>query len=160
MRTASPRFAALAAACALALAGCASTDTKDEYAEEPAPVAEPEVVAEPAPAPEPVRTRPVPATPAPGESQEIVGVQACDDFLATYKACHTVIGAYDAVTLERRYEEMRSALIKQSRDPDIAPDLEARCAGLATQRDEALRGRACIAVVDEDDDTLLDDDDD
>lgn len=159
MRTASPGFAALAAACALALAGCASTDTREEYAEEPAPVAEPEVAAEPAPPPKPARTRPISPDPAPGEANEIVGVPACDDFLSTYKACHTVIGAYDAVTLERRYEEMRNALISQSRDPNIAPDLEARCAGLATQRDEALRGRACVAVVTDDDDTLLEDDD-
>ncbi|HET7843399.1 MAG TPA: hypothetical protein VFL14_04565 [Xanthomonadales bacterium] len=146
------RHAALALAAAVA-AGCASNDTRvaSDTRDETTTVVRSESTH--------VERRATIATPTTGE---LVGVPACDDFLASYKACHAVIGAYAPDALDRRYDEMRSALISQSHDPEVSTTLEQRCNGLIAQRDEALAGRAClpseapVATTDDDDD-LFDD---
>lgn len=143
--------APLAAAIALGLlAGCAGDPTRSDAAAEP-PVA----AVEPAPAPkaaEPVReTSPAPAParmevrddPAP-PVDEITGIVACDDYLATYVSCHRAIGTYEPDSLQSRYDALRASLIKDSRDPALRTDLEARCNNLAQMMKDALKERECL----------------
>ena len=149
------RHAALALVAAVA-AGCASNESRDDTAS----VAREETTAV-------VRSEPTHVTrdggvlvaPAPGA---LVGVPACDDYLASYRACHTVIGTFKPDVLEKRYDALRDTLVSQSRDPELAPTLERRCNSLIAQRDEALAGRDCLpdetpVATTRDDDELFDD---
>jgi hypothetical protein len=147
------RITMLALATALA-AGCASNDTRDDdtasvTTEESTTVVRSESTH--------VERRTNIATPATGE---LVGVPACDDFLASYRACHAVIGAYAPDILDKRYDELRTTLVSQAHDPELSPTLEARCNGLIAQRDEALAGRACLTTPDDDPVAGSDGDDD
>jgi len=73
------------------------------------------------------------------------GIQACDDYLASYMACHQAAGIYAPDQIEGRYEAMRDSLLKDSLDPTIRPQLERRCTSLASQLHQALHGKACAA---------------
>jgi len=136
------RIAVLALAAAVA-AGCASNDTRYE-ASEPAPAAERATVVN-TESTHVDRSTTTIVTPA---NDELVGVPACDDFLASYKACHMVIGTYAPDILDKRYMELRNTFVSQSHDPAVSGTLEARCNGLIAQRDEALAGRACLPSAD------------
>lgn len=99
---------------------------------------------------------------APAPEGVLVGVPACDDYLASYRACHTVIGTFKPDVLEKRYDALRDTLVSQSHDPELSPTLEARCNSLIAQRDEALAGRNCLPAEEpvattRDDDDLIDD---
>ncbi len=78
-----------------------------------------------------------------GQPTDSTGIPACDDYLASYKGCHRAAGIFAPGQLEDRYEAMRTSLLRDSRDPDIRPQLAARCNSLARQLRQALHGKAC-----------------
>ncbi|OOG58391.1 hypothetical protein [Rhodanobacter sp. C03] len=71
------------------------------------------------------------------------GIPACDDYLSSYMACHRAAGIYTADQLPKRYEAMRTSLLLDSENPDIRPQLAARCNSLAVVLREALNGKSC-----------------
>lgn len=71
------------------------------------------------------------------------GIAACDNYLSTYLACHRAAHIYAPDQLDNRYQIMRTSLLRDSQDPDIRPQLGARCASLAEQLHEALHGKPC-----------------
>jgi hypothetical protein len=71
------------------------------------------------------------------------GIAACDDYLSSYVACHRAAAIYAPDQLESRYEAMRSSLLRDSKNPDIRPQLAARCNSLASQLRQALHGKSC-----------------
>ena len=74
---------------------------------------------------------------------EQTGIPACDDYLASYMACHRAAQIFTPDQLPARYEAMRTSLLRDSMNPDIRPQLAARCNSLATQLRQALHGKAC-----------------
>jgi hypothetical protein len=88
-------------------------------------------------------TTPEPATAAAVDSNERTGIAACDDYLDSYLACHRAAKIYAPDQLQSRYEAMRTSLLRDAKDPDIRPQLGARCNSLATQLRQALHGKAC-----------------
>lgn len=74
---------------------------------------------------------------------ENTGIAACDDYLASYLACHRAAKIFVPSQLQSRYEAMRTSLLRDSQNPDIRPQLGARCNSLATQLRQALHGKAC-----------------
>lgn len=80
-----------------------------------------------------------PATGAP----ETTGIPACDDYLSSYVACHRTAGIYTPDQIEGHYETMRDSLLRDSQDPNIRPQLGARCTSLAQTLRQALHGRSC-----------------
>lgn len=73
------------------------------------------------------------------------GIPACDDYLSSYVACHRAAAIYKPDQLQGRYEAMRTSLLRDSQDPDIRPNLAARCNSLASQLRQALHGKSCEA---------------
>ncbi|HEY0198937.1 MAG TPA: hypothetical protein VGC19_10420 [Rhodanobacter sp.] len=71
------------------------------------------------------------------------GIAACDDYLSSYLACHRAAGIYTPGQLPARYDAMRTSLLRDSLDPDIRPQLAARCNSLASTLRDALHGKAC-----------------
>lgn len=71
------------------------------------------------------------------------GITACDDYLSSYLACHRAAAIYAPDQLQSRYEAMRSSLLRDSKNPDIRPQLAARCNSLASQLRQALHGKSC-----------------
>jgi hypothetical protein len=92
-------------------------------------------------------TKPKPATPAPPEISSNLpaktGIAACDDYLASYVACHRAAGIYAPDQIESRYDQMRHSLIEDSQDPDMRPQLGTRCVALANQLHQVLHGKSC-----------------
>jgi len=73
------------------------------------------------------------------------GIPACDNFLNSYIACHQAAGIYAPDQIEGHYEEMRSALLRDSLNPDIRPQLGNRCTSLANSLHQALHGKSCAS---------------
>lgn len=73
------------------------------------------------------------------------GIPACDDYLSSYMACHRAAGVFTPSQLPERYQAMRTSLLRDSENPDIRPQLAARCNSLATTLREALHGKSCAA---------------
>ena len=71
------------------------------------------------------------------------GIAACDDYLSSYMACHRAAQIFTPEQLPARYQAMRTSLLRDSMNPDIRPQLAARCNSLATQLRQALHGKAC-----------------
>lgn len=71
------------------------------------------------------------------------GIPACDDYLSSYLACHRAAKIYAPDQLQYRYEAMRTSLLRDSQNPDIRPQLGARCNSLANQLRQALHGKSC-----------------
>ncbi len=72
------------------------------------------------------------------------GIPACDDYLASYMACHRAANIFVVPgQLQSHYNEMRTSLLRDSQDPDIRPQLAARCNSLASQLRDALHGKSC-----------------
>ncbi|OOG51526.1 hypothetical protein [Rhodanobacter sp. C01] len=71
------------------------------------------------------------------------GIAACDDYLSSYMACHRAAGVFTPSQLPERYDAMRTSLLRDSENPDIRPQLAARCNSLATTLREALHGKSC-----------------
>lgn len=74
------------------------------------------------------------------------GIQACDDYLASYVACHRVAAIYPPDQIEGRYETMRETLLRDSQDPNQRPELSSRCNSLALSLRQALHGKSCGQV--------------
>ncbi|MBB6187140.1 hypothetical protein [Rhodanobacter sp. MP7CTX1] len=90
------------------------------------------------------------ATPANGhitvedvDLPERTGIPVCDDYLASYMACHQAAAIFSPDQLPARYQAMRTSLLLDSENPDIRPQLAARCNSLASQLREALHGKSC-----------------
>jgi hypothetical protein len=83
------------------------------------------------------------ATPATENLPAATGIAVCDDYLATYKSCHIAAGIFAPESLDMRYQQMRTTLLRDSLDPDMRPQLANRCTSLATQLKEALHGKPC-----------------
>ncbi|HET6555066.1 MAG TPA: hypothetical protein VFG49_16195 [Dyella sp.] len=77
---------------------------------------------------------------------ENTGIQACDDYLASYVACHRAAAIYPQDQIEGRYETMRETLLRDSQDPNVRPELSARCNSLALSLRQALHGKSCAPV--------------
>lgn len=73
------------------------------------------------------------------------GIPACDDYLSSYMACHRAANIFAPSQLPSRYNAMRISLLRDSQDPDIRPQLAARCNSLANQLRDALHGKSCDA---------------
>jgi hypothetical protein len=71
------------------------------------------------------------------------GIPACDDYLASYVACHRTAAIYPPDQIEGHYEAMRDSLMRDSQDPNIRPQLGGRCTALAQTLRQALHGRSC-----------------
>jgi len=134
-------------ACSVALAGCSSKPATTH----PATAATaPHGTAATPTAPATGVTRPKATTAArPGGKQlpDSTGIPACDDYLASYVACHRVAAIYTPDQVEPRYEQMRTSLITDSLDPNIRPQLGARCTSLAQQLRQALHGKSCDSAT-------------
>ncbi len=76
---------------------------------------------------------------------EKTGIAACDDYLSSYLACHRAAEIYAPDQLQSRYEAMRTSLLRDSRNPDIRPQLANRCNSLSNQLRQALHGKSCAA---------------
>lgn len=74
---------------------------------------------------------------------ENTGIAACDDYLSSYLACHRAAKIFAPDQLQSRYEAMRTSLLRDSQNPDIRPQLGARCNSLASQLRQALHGKSC-----------------
>jgi len=74
---------------------------------------------------------------------DTTGIAACDDYLSSYIACHRAAAIYAPDQIEYRYEAMRTSLLRDSQNPDVRPQLAARCNSLATQLRQALHGKSC-----------------
>ena len=74
---------------------------------------------------------------------ERTGIPVCDDYLTSYMACHRAAAIFSPDQLPARYQAMRTSLLLDSENPDIRPQLAARCKSLATQLREALHGKSC-----------------
>jgi hypothetical protein len=74
---------------------------------------------------------------------ERTGIPVCDDYLASYMACHRAAAIFSPDQLPGRYQAMRTSLLLDSENPDIRPQLAARCNSLASQLREALHGKSC-----------------
>lgn len=92
-------------------------------------------------------TRPRPgATPTPESSPPpagSTGIPACDDYLASYVACHRTAAIYPPDQIEGHYEAMRDSLLRDAQDPNTRPQLSGRCTSLAQTLRQALHGKAC-----------------
>lgn len=71
------------------------------------------------------------------------GIPACDDYLASYRACHRAAAIYAPNQIESHYQQMRRSLLRDSLRPEIRPQLAARCNSLAGTLRQALHGKAC-----------------
>lgn len=150
----------LVIALVVALSACARDNTRSDVADKrddsfesrPAPAAAPAPRA--APAPKRAPAAPTAATPAPAPlaDDELVGVEACDDYLESYRSCHRVLGMYPADSLESRYRTLRARFVEQAVDPATHESLKLQCESLAKDMSTALDGRDCP-----DEDTIADD---
>ncbi len=120
------------AACAL-MAGCADKPAKPAPRPPHATPAHPAGVA----APSGHTARAEDALPA------HTGIPACDDYLASYRACHRAAAIYAPDQIESHYQQMRRSLLRDSLRPEIRPQLAARCNSLAGTLRQALHGKAC-----------------
>lgn len=77
------------------------------------------------------------------DDNQRTGIAACDDYLSSYLACHRAAQIYAPDQLPLRYQAMRTSLLRDARNPDIRPQLGARCNALATQLRQVLRGKPC-----------------
>ena len=94
------------------------------------------------------RERTTPARGKPAAESDLsgnTGIAACDDYLASYLACHRAAAIFPPDQLPARYEAMRTGLLRDSKNPQTRPQLAARCNSLASHLREALHGKPCAA---------------
>jgi hypothetical protein len=80
---------------------------------------------------------------APANLPTSTGIAACDDYLASYLACHRAANIFPPTQLQSRYNAMRTSLLRDSLDPDIRPQLATRCNSLASMLRDTLHGKSC-----------------
>lgn len=83
---------------------------------------------------------------ASNDSSETTGIAACDDYLSSYLACHRAAKIFAPDQLQARYQAMQTSLLRDSKNPDIRPQLGARCNSLASQLRQALHGKSCAST--------------
>jgi len=150
------RLAPIAVACATLMIGaCAQQQTRDSSPETDAPPRRATTTrpVEPAAAPTPpAAAAPVTgsrtATPtAPSSTTDsgaqFTGIAVCDEYLATYRACNSVITTFTITQIDDNLAALRSTWQADARDPDKRAALEQNCRNLTTLRDEALDDRDC-----------------
>jgi hypothetical protein len=132
----------------LLLAGCAPHRATRPQA--PAATAPSSAAAAPAGAPAtrthaPRTTAKTPDNNATGDADlpAQTGITACDDYLSSYLACHRAAHIFAPDQLQSRYEAMRTSLLRDSKNPDIRPQLPERCNSLARSLRQALHGKPC-----------------
>jgi hypothetical protein len=86
------------------------------------------------------------AKPAAKPLPDSTGIPACDDYLASYVACHRAAAIYPPDQIEPRYQTMRTSLLTDSLDPAIRPQLGARCTSLALVLRQSLHGKSCATI--------------
>lgn len=141
-----PRLTLAAAVASLLLAGCAHQPAARQTTARTAP-------------PEAASTRhPPSASPSPSSAEndnetttsaglpDQTGIAACDDYLSSYIACHRAGAIYPPDQLQFHYEAMRTSLLRDSQNPEIRPQLAARCNSLASLLRQALHGKSCSNV--------------
>lgn len=90
------------------------------------------------------RAEPTDATSqAENTDSERTGIAACDDYLASYMACHRAAAIYTPEQLPLRYQALRTTLLRDSKNPKIRPNLAARCNSLARTLRDSLHGKSC-----------------
>ncbi len=136
----------------LALAACGTQRTRDDGgtsarppASVPPPATTPAAPTPPAAAPA-RRATPVPD---PATEAEFTGVMACDEYLASYRDCHRVIGALRPDIIDDRLQELRATWQEMAGDPAKRETLEAQCQSLTDTMKEALDGRECTPAESE-----------
>jgi hypothetical protein len=142
MSTSSARLALLTLITGLTMAGCADKPTRHTTT-----TGSTHATAASTGSRSSAATRPRAATPtqpetSPGQPTK-TGIAACDDYLASYVACHRAAGIYAPDQIESRYDQMRHSLIEDSQDPDMRPQLGTRCVALANQLHQVLHGKSC-----------------
>ncbi len=143
-----PRLTMLAAAAALVVAGCAhqppaKTPTVATARTSTAPASSTATTVRRTPHRAPAGN--ASTTAAPVRLPDHTGIAACDDYLSSYIACHRAANIFAPGQLQSRYNAMRTSLLRDSLDPDIRPQLAARCNSLASQLRDALHGKSCDA---------------
>lgn len=139
---------------ALALGACAQQQTRDQRrsddsaprASTPARPSEPLAAPTPPAASAPADRRAAPATPAVDASigyAQFTGIPICDEYLARYKACHTVIGIVAVDQLDSRLATLRNTWQERAKDPAQRDSLTAQCQSISDEMDKALNGRDC-----------------
>ncbi len=147
MRTMVSKVSPLLVCVTLALGACAQRPTRDEAPRSaPTPRSAPSAPSAPAAAPAPpaaaAPSAPLAATPE-DAPREFTGIAVCDEYLATYKACHSVIGAYSADAMNERLNGLRTTWQERARDPAQHESLTVQCQNLTDTMKEALDGRDC-----------------
>lgn len=155
MKPTLPRLTVALLGAGLLLTGCAGHPTRSGATPSHTRAATSDSEAEPATQANPAgsetragrgRTRSHATTAAPEQAaalQESTGITACDDYLASYVACHRAAAIYKPDQIQGRYEAMRTSLLRDAQDPEIRPQLTARCNSLASQLRQALHGKSC-----------------
>jgi hypothetical protein len=145
-----PRLTLALLAAGLLLAGCAGRETRPGQSAANAPQAtsesQPAASTQPGETPATHGTRATHRAAAAEQAEKLpdnTGIPACDDYLASYVACHRAAAIYKPDQIQGRYEAMRTSLLRDSQDPDIRPQLAARCNSLASQLRQALHGKSC-----------------
>ena len=148
MTTLQTRLAPTLLVAAVLLASC----SQEEPRPAPRPVPASHHVSTTRQAPAPVQNKVSHTAPAGAETTEDVGesgqteqtgIPACDDYLSSYIACHRAAHIFAPGQLPERYRAMREGLMRDSKNPDIRPQLAARCNSLARQLRDALHGKSC-----------------
>ncbi len=141
MTTPALRLAPFAIA-ALLIVGCA----KKTREEAPAPAPSEPSASQSAPSSSAAKPAVSAEPAAAAELPEQTGVKACDDYLANYKACHRVIGAYSPDAIDKKYDELRTNLLQRSTTEDGKQQIQNQCASLSATMKEALNDRDCTAA--------------
>jgi len=142
MTTSSARLALLALITGLAVAGCADKPARHTTTATGTRTTTAAASSRSSVAPKPRPTTPVQPETSSGLPAK-TGIAACDDYLASYVACHRAANIYAPDQIESRYDQMRHSLIEDSQDPDMRPQLGTRCVALANQLHQALHGKSC-----------------
>jgi hypothetical protein len=147
--SAMPRLTLLAVSAALMTVGCAhqppsrtGTSTVTATRTTAAPVSTSTTTGANTPHRAPAGNRATTSSP-PANLPTSTGIPACDDYLASYMACHRAANIFPATQLQSRYNAMRTSLLRDSQDPDIRPQLAARCNSLASMLRDTLHGKSC-----------------
>lgn len=76
----------------------------------------------------------------------MTGIAACDDYLASYVACHRAAAVFPPDQIEAHFATMRASLLQNAQDPKVRPLLGARCTAMAGQLSQMLHGKSCASV--------------